>query len=405
MTEPNTPYYIIEERLLRSNLSLIKSVAERSGVEIILAFKAFALWKTFPIFREYINQTTASSVYEARLAFEQFGSPAHTYSPAYEDDTFAEILRCSSHITFNSISQLEHFIPKVGDWNSISDRVGDHQVISSGLRINPEHSHIETDLYNPTAPGTRFGVTADDLSRHEDILDKIDGFHCHCHCESSAEDFADNLIYIKKNFGKWFSHIKWLNLGGGHLMTRKEYNVELLIRTLQDLRAEYPHLHIILEPGSAFAWQTGPLVSSVVDIVENHGIRTAILNVSFTCHMPDCLEMPYWPKVRGAETIEDEKGGVSRKDDIKNQEGQTIGFCYRLGGNSCLSGDFMSSWIFDHELQIGEKIILEDMNHYTTVKTCMFNGIHHPSIAIRRMDDSVEILRQYQYEDYLNRMD
>lgn len=405
MTEPNTPYYIIEERLLRSNLSLIKSVAERSGVEIILAFKAFALWKTFPIFREYINQTTASSVYEARLAFEQFGSPAHTYSPAYEDDTFAEILRCSSHITFNSIIQLEHFIPKVGDWNSISDRVGDHQVISCGLRINPEHSHIETDLYNPTAPGTRFGVTADDLSKHEDILDKIDGFHCHCHCESSAEDFADNLIYIKKNFGKWFSRIKWLNLGGGHLMTRKEYNVELLIKTLQDLRAEYPHLHITLEPGSAFAWQTGPLVSSVVDIVENHGIRTAILNVSFTCHMPDCLEMPYWPKVCGAETIEDEKGVVSSKDDIKNQEGHTIGFCYRLGGNSCLSGDFMSSWIFDHELQIGEKIILEDMNHYTTVKTCMFNGIHHPSIAIRRMDDSVEILRQYQYEDYLNRMD
>ena len=296
-------------------------------------------------------------------------------------------------------------MPKVGDWNSISDRVGDHQVISCGLRINPEHSHIETDLYNPTAPGTRFGVTADDLSKHEDILDKIDGFHCHCHCESSAEDFADNLIYIKKNFGKWFSRIKWLNLGGGHLMTRKEYNVELLIKTLQDLRAEYPHLHITLEPGSAFAWQTGPLVSSVVDIVENHGIRTAILNVSFTCHMPDCLEMPYWPKVRGAETIEDEKGVVSSKDDIKNQERHTIGFCYRLGGNSCLSGDFMSSWIFDHELQIGEKIILEDMNHYTTVKTCMFNGIHHPSIAIRRMDDSVEILRQYQYEDYLNRMD
>ena len=294
MTEPNTPYYIIEERLLRSNLSLIKSVAERSGVEIILAFKAFALWKTFPIFREYINQTTASSVYEARLAFEQFGSPAHTYSPAYEDDTFAEILRCSSHITFNSISQLEHFIPKVGDWNSISDRVGDHQVISCGLRINPEHSHIETDLYNPTAPGTRFGVTADDLSRHEDILDKIDGFHCHCHCESSAEDFADNLIYIKKNFGKWFSHIKWLNLGGGHLMTRKEYNVELLIRTLQDLRAEYPHLHIILEPGSAFAWQTGPLVSSVVDIVENHGMPDGPFEPGlppaeyrrFGCHLP-----------------------------------------------------------------------------------------------------------------------
>ncbi len=406
MKKLNTPYYIIEERLLRSNLSLIKDVAERSGVEIILAFKAFALWKTFPIFRDYINHTTASSVYEARLALEQFGSPAHTYSPAYEDDTFPEILRCSSHITFNSISQSEHFLPKVDDWNANSAGVGEHRAISCGLRINPEHSHIETDLYNPTAPGTRFGVTAQELSKHADaILDKIEGFHCHCHCESSAEDFADNLIYIKKNFGRWFSRIKWLNLGGGHLITRKDYNVELLVNNLQDLHSQYPHLRIILEPGSAFAWQTGPLVASVVDIVENNSIRTAILNVSFTCHMPDCLEMPYWPKVRGAETIEDNRGIISSKNDIMNNEGQTIGFCYRLGGNSCLSGDFMSSWIFDHELQIGENIILEDMIHYTTVKTNMFNGIQHPSIAIKRLDGNIQVLRQYQYEDYLNRMD
>lgn len=406
MTELKTPYYLLDERLLRSNLSLIKDVAERGGVEVILAFKAYALWKTFPIFREYISNTTASSVYEARLALEQFGSHAHTYSPAYEDDTFQETMRCSSHITFNSINQLEHFMPYVMEWNSDKGKSEKCQRISCGIRINPEHSHIETDMYNPTAPGTRFGVIAEDLERYADsVLDKIEGFHCHCHCESSAEDLVDNLIYIKKKFGKWFSRIKWLNLGGGHLMTRKDYNVELLVKTLQELRSEYPHLHIIIEPGSAFAWQTGPLVSSVVDIVENQGIRTAILNVSFTCHMPDCLEMPYWPKVQGAETIEDAEGEISCKDDYRDKDGRITGYCYRLGGNSCLSGDFMSSWIFDHELRIGEEIVLEDMNHYTTVKTCMFNGIHHPSIVLKHLDGRREILRQFQYEDYLNRMD
>ena len=388
-----TPYYMIEERLLRQNLSVIKDVAEQSGAEIILAFKAFALWKTFPIFREYITHTTASSPYEARLAFEEFNSPAHTYSPAYTEDTFQEILRCSSHITFNSLSQYHRFFPLVQEWN-IKHEV-EHQV-SCGLRINPEHSHIETELYNPTAPGSRFGVISELLP---ELLPKgIEGFHCHCHCESSAEDLVDNLIYIEDKFGKWFSQIKWLNLGGGHLMTRKGYNIPLLIETILGLRRRYPHLRIILEPGSAFAWQTGPLIASVVDIVENHGIRTAILDVSFTCHMPDCLEMPYWPAVRGAETIEDPEGHVTSALD-------NDGYVYRLGANSCLSGDFMSSWRFNHPLQVGEQIIFEDMIHYTTVKTCMFNGIHHPSITILRQDGSHELLREYRYEDYRDRMD
>lgn len=281
--------------MLRSNLSLIQTVARESGAEIILAFKAFALWKTFPVFREYISHTTASSPYEARLAYEEFGSPAHTYSPAYTEDTFPEILRCSSHITFNSLSQFRRFHPMVCRWN------GEHapeRRISCGLRVNPEHSHIETELYNPTAPGSRFGIIADDLP--DRLPDGIEGFHCHCHCESSAEDLADNLLYIEQRFAKWFPQLKWLNLGGGHLMTGQGYNIPLLVQTIRGLKLRYPHLHIILEPGSAFAWQTGPLVASVVDIVENHGIRTAILDVSFTCHMPDCLEMPYWPAVRGA---------------------------------------------------------------------------------------------------------
>ena len=388
-----TPYYMIEERLLRSNLSLIQDVARQSGAEIILAFKAFALWKTFPIFREYITHTTASSPYEARLAKEEFGSPAHTYSPAYTEDTFEEILSNSSHITFNSLSQYDAFFPMVEEWNEQHSEEGR---ISCGLRINPEHSHIETDLYNPTAPGSRFGVISELMP--ENLPSGIEGFHCHCHCESSAEDLADNLIYIEQRFGRWFSQLKWLNLGGGHLMTRQGYNVTLLIETIRGLRQRYPTLRIILEPGSAFAWQTGPLVSSVVDIVENHGIRTAILDVSFTCHMPDCLEMPYWPAVRGAETIEDPEGHVTSAQDNE-------GYVYRLGANSCLSGDFLSSWRFDHPLQIGEQIIFEDMIHYTTVKTCMFNGIRHPSLTIVRQDGRHDVLREFRYEDYRDRMD
>ncbi len=381
---------MIEERLLRRNLSLIKQVAEESGAEIILAFKAFALWKTFPIFREYISHTTASSPYEARLAFEEFGSPAHTYSPAYTEADFPTILSCSSHITFNSLSQYRRFQPMVEAYNQAHPE----KHVSCGLRINPEYSEIETDLYNPCAPGSRFGVLAEDIVHcPSSIVDCIEGFHCHNHCESSAEALQESLKHLEAKFGQWLPQLKWLNLGGGHLMTRKDYNVELLISLIKGLRSKYPNLRIILEPGSAFAWQTGPLVASVVDIVENHGIRTAILDVSFTCHMPDCLEMPYQPEVRGAKMLKDESTCSTLPSHI-----------YRLGGNSCLSGDFMGLWEFDHELQVGEELYFEDMIHYTTVKTTMFNGIHHPSIVLRRMDGTDEILREYHYEDYRNRM-
>ena len=386
-SELTTPYYIIEEKLLRRNLSLIKEVAERSGAEVILAFKAFALWKTFPIFREYITHTTASSPYEARLALEEFGSPAHTYSPAYTEQDFPEMLRCSSHITFNSLSQYERFSGMVADYNDAHSE----KRVSLGLRVNPEHSAIETELYDPCAPGSRFGVLSDDLP--QELPADIEGFHCHCHCESTAEDLRDTLVYIEEKFGRWLDGLKWLNLGGGHLMTRQGYNVDLLVDELKRLRERHPNLRVILEPGSAFAWQTGPLVASVVDIVENKGIKTAILDVSFTCHMPDCLEMPYWPRVRGAETLE---GYTPKAEDVN---------VYRLGGNSCLSGDYMGSWRFDHALSVGEKIVLEDMIHYTTVKTNMFNGIHHPSIAILRQNGCSELLREFKYEDYRDRMD
>ena len=382
-----TPVYIIEETLLRRNLALISEVARRTDSQWILAFKAFALWKTFPIFREYISSTTASSLSEARLAFEEFGAKAHTYSPAYKDDEFDDIVRCSSHLTFNSLSQYERFHERAGE-------------CSLGLRINPEYSEVETLLYNPCAPGTRFGVTADKLP--EQLPQDIRGFHCHCHCESGSDVFERSLQHIEEKFSKWFSQLEWINFGGGHLVTRKDYDIERLVRLMQGFHERYPHLKVIFEPGSAFAWQTGPLVSSVVDIVEDKGIRTAILDVSFTCHMPDCLEMPYFPEVRGAQHVEHEVG--SSQEPPFHLEGAG-GRLYRLGGNSCLSGDWMGYWQFDHELQVGEQIIFEDMIHYTTVKTNTFNGITHPSIAMLHSDGSLELLREFSYEDYRDRMD
>lgn len=379
-----TPYYRIEERLLRNNLALIRRTAEEAGVEFILAFKAFALWKTFFIFRDYIAHTTASSPNEARLAFEEFGSKAHTYSPAYEDKDFDTIMRCSSHITFNSLQQFEHFYPRI---------VENGKPLSCGLRINPQYSEIETTLYNPCAPGSRFGILAEQLP--DQLPEGVEGFHCHNHCESSAAALVHTLEHIEARFAKWLPAIKWLNLGGGHLLTRKDYDVRLLIDTLKSFKARYPQLHLILEPGSAFAWQTGDLFASVVDIVENDGIKTAILNVSFTCHMPDCLEMPYWPAIRGAETLEPPQAAGREREPL----------VYRLGGNSCLSGDFMGYWRFEQPLQIGDTIRFSDMIHYTTVKTNMFNGIPHPSLVLLRENGEEELLRRFGYEDYRDRMD
>ena len=374
------PAYILEEEKLRRNLSLIKGVADEAGIEIILAFKAFALWKTFPIFREYINSTTASSLSEARLAYEEFGAPAHTFSPAYTDLEIEDIARMSSHLTFNSLSQYSRHHTKALETNSN---------LKLGIRVNPEYSEVGTDIYNPCAPGTRFGVLASQLP--ERLPEDITGFHCHCHCESGADVFQRTLVHIEEKFSKWFDQLEWINFGGGHLMTRKDYDIRLLIDILKGFKKRYPNLKVILEPGSAFAWQTGPLVCHVVDVVKNKGIKTAILDVSFTCHMPDCLEMPYWPTVRGAETSEGEYG-----------KGENM---YRLGGDSCLSGDWMQSWKFDHALQIGETVIFEDMIHYTTVKTCTFNGITHPDICLLKKNGELQVLRHFDYQDYKNRMD
>lgn len=369
-----TPFFIVYEDRLRANLELISRVGHDAGADIIMAFKANALWRTFPIVREYCRNCTASSVNELLLGSEFMGGEIHSFTPAYTDANIDEFLRLSSHITFNSLSQYARFADKV----KLS-------AASAGLRVNPKCSVIETDLYNPALPGSRFGVDAEALK--EGLPDGIEGLHFHALCESTSYDLEKVLAAFEASFGHLFSSLKWVNWGGGHLMTRDGYDTAHLISVIRDFRARYSHLQVILEPGSAFTWRTGDLVSSVVDVVCNDGITTAVLDVSFACHMPDTLEMPYRPAV--LEEVDKE---------------HSTGVAYRLGGNSCLSGDFMGEYYFAQPLKTGDRITLCDMNHYTTVKTTMFNGVHHPDMVLQRSDGSCEYLRRFDYNDYKNRM-
>lgn len=368
-----TPYYIIYESRLRRNLELINSVERRAGVNVIMAFKANALWRTFPIIAEYNRDFTASSLNELRLGAEKLGGEAHSYCPAYTDVTIGEYLRLSTHITFNSLSQLRRF----GDKTRAAG-------VSLGLRVNPRCSVIETDIYNPALPGSRFGVTADQLGGK--LPDGLEGLHFHALCESGADDLAKVLDAFEDQFGALVDNVKWVNMGGGHLMTREGYDVDRLVDILIKFRMRHPGVMVILEPGSAFTWRTGDLVASVVDVVENDGVATAIIDASFACHMPDCLEMPYKPTV--TEAVEPAAGLPS----------------YRLGGNSCLSGDFVGDWTFPRHLREGDRLRFEDMNHYTTVKTTMFNGITHPAMVFCDRDGNCSYLRQFTYEDYRDRM-
>lgn len=375
INEIPSPCYVMEEALLRKNLEKIKFVKDNAGVEIILALKAFAMWKAFPIISEYIPYATASSINEAQLVLEQMGTLAHTYSPAYTENNFLDFTRCSSHITFNSLSQFQHFYPKT---------LTSKHKISCGLRINPEFSLVDTDLYNPCAPGSRLGI--DPRTLPNELPEGVEGLHFHTLCESSSYDLEQTLQVVEERFNKQLNQVKWLNMGGGHLITREDYDSDHLINLLKSFKARYPHLKIILEPGSAFTWQTGFLRTTIVDIVENKGIKTAIMDASFACHMPDCLEMPYQPEVRRAQ---------------KGSNGKHV---YRIGGSSCLSGDFIGDWSFNEPLSIGDPLLFEDMIHYTIVKTTMFNGISHPSLAFWTTDNKLKIIHSFTYEDYKNRM-
>ncbi len=367
-----SPCYVLDEQLLDANLAKIDEVRRRTGAEIIVALKACAMWRIFPELARHSDGATASSAAEARLVFEEYGRPAHTYAPVYTDRDFGEIMRCSDHITFNSVAQYERFGARAPA-----------QGISCGLRINPQYSPVETDLYNPCVAGSRLGVMAAELG---ELPEGIEGLHFHVLCESRPEHLRRALEAVETHFGRWLDRIAWLNMGGGHLMTHAEYDREELIDLLNGFRARHPRLRLILEPGSAFTWRTGYLVSTVEDVVVNCGVRTAMLDVSFACHMPDCLEMPYKPAIVGAH---DPAEGEPR---------------WRMGGNSCLAGDFCGDWAFERAPRPGDRIVFEDMIHYTMVKTTMFNGVSHPSIAVAHRDGSVEVVREFGYEDYRNRM-
>lgn len=354
---------------------MIAGVQKRAGVSIILALKGFAMWRTFPLVAKYLKGATASSLHEARLIVEEMGLKAHTYSPAYLPGDFNALLKYSSHITFNSLNQYHTYQEK-------TRKAG----VSPGLRVNPEYSDVETSLYNPASPQSRLGVLVEHLDGG--LPEGIEGLHFHTLCESSAQALEKTLENFEERFARFLPQLKWVNFGGGHLMTRMGYDIDHLVKVLKAFKSRYPHLEVIMEPGSAIAWETGELVSRVLDIVDHRGVRTAILDVSFTAHMPDTLEMPYRPKILG---------------EITPRPGRRA-FTYRMGGVSCLAGDFMDQYTFDRELKIGDPIIFWDMVHYTMVKTTTFNGVKHPNICIWRTNNKLEIVRKFTFEDFKNRL-
>ena len=367
-----SPCYVCDESKLEANLQLMQHVQDETGVEIILALKGFAMWSTFYLVGKYLQGSTASSVWEARLVKEEIGKQVHAYSPAFKPDDIAELVTLVDHISFNSLGQWQRYKSQILAAG-----------VSAGLRVNPEHQEAETELYDPSAPGSRLGILAKDLQGVD--LSDIEGFHIHnlCECDSFATERT--ILAVEKKFEQWLPQLKWIIFGGGHLMTRNGYNINRLIQVLKDFKSRNPHLNVILEPGSAVAWQTGVLVAEVVDIVKNQD-QIAILDVSATAHMPDVLEMPYRPEIRGA-------GKASEKP-----------FTYLIGGNSCLAGDVIDLYSFDHELQIGERIIFEDMIHYTMVKTTFFNGVEHPSIGLIKKDGSFELVRKFHYQDFKDKL-
>lgn len=382
--EIKTPFYMIYEDRIRRNLALMKDVATRADLKIIMAFKANAMWKTFPIVKEYFNASTASSLNEMKLSLDYLGNDVHAYCPVYTDDTFGEFLKGCSHITFNSLAQFEKFYPQMQEYEKAT---GKH--VSAGVRVNPRASRVGTDIYNPCLPGSRFGIEAETVT--DGLPEGIEGLHFHALCESGADDLEAVLDAFETQFGHLLPGLKWINMGGGHLMTREGYDREKLISIVKGLHERYPHLEVIMEPGSAFMWQTGDLVTSVLDVVENAGIKTAIIDASFACHMPDTLEMPYQPAI--AEAYPNDH----------NPEAHP--YTYRLGGNSCLSGDYVGDWHFASPLTAGQRLTLLDMNHYTNVKTTMFNGLQHPSVWLQPSQGAPQLLREYTYEDYRDRMD
>lgn len=363
-----TPYYLLSEKALRDNLAVLRGVKERTGCKILLATKAFANYELFPIVAEYLDGVTSSSLHEARLGKEEMGKEVHIFSPAYIPVDFPQIVECSDHIVFNSFAQYERFRPLLNGR-------------SCGLRINPEYTEQDHAIYDPCGPGSRLGITLDQFTGS---LEGIDGLHFHTLCEQNADALAHTLEVVEKKFGRYFSQIKWLNFGGGHHITRKDYDVELLIKCIKHIQDTYG-LQVYLEPGEAVALNAGTLVASVLDFNQN-GITNCILDTSAACHMPDVLEMPYRPRVVGA------------------AEPNVKPYTYRFGGPTCLAGDIIGDYSFDQPLKIGDQVVFEDMAIYTMVKNNTFNGLNLPSIVLQRLDGSMQLLKQFGYEDFKRRL-
>ncbi|MDR6805707.1 carboxynorspermidine decarboxylase [Dyadobacter sp. BE34] len=375
-----SPCFVLEEELLRKNLELIDSVQKAAGCQIILALKGFSMYSAFPIVKEYLSGATASSLNEVKLINDFMGYQSHTYMPAYLDSEFEEIMQRSSHITFNSLSQWERFQGRVEAYKAANPG----KTLSCGIRVNPQYSEVATDMYNPCVPGSRLGVTRDKLP--DELPVGIDGIHFHTLCENGSDTLERTLAALEERFGDLLHQAKWLNMGGGHLMTREGYDISKLIKLVSTIEEKY-NLEVILEPGSAIAWRTGILYTTVLDVLDSQGIDVAILDTSFAAHMPDTLEMPYKPAIRGAYQ--------------EPVEGKPT---YRLGGMTCLAGDYMGDYSFDKSLEIGDRIIFEDMIHYTMVKTTTFNGVNLPSIGIWKADQKFQLVRSYGYESFKDRL-
>lgn len=371
LTAVKTPYYVVDEKLLIKNLEILKSVIDRTGCKILLAQKAFSMFSLYPLIGKYLSGTAASGLHEARLGHEELGKETHVFSAAYRDDEFDELVSLCDHIVFNSFAQLKRYKDK-----ALSKG---RQI---GIRVNPEYSTQGRDIYDPCAKGSRLGVA--EKSFRDDMLDGVSGLHFHTLCEQNADALIMTLDAFEKKFGMYLKDMEWVNFGGGHHITRDDYDVEALVRTINDFQARYK-VQVYLEPGEAIALNTGYLVSTVLDIVEND-IKTAVLDTSAACHMPDVLEMPYRPEILG-----------SGHPNTKKHN-------YRLGGPTCLAGDIIGDYSFDDTLVIGDKLVFCDMAIYSMVKSNTFNGMNLPSIAIVKADGSIRLVREFGYEDFKGRL-
>ena len=374
-----TPCYVIDEKQLRKNLERLKYVREKAGCKILLAQKAFSAYATYPLIAQYLDGCTASGIFEARLGFEEmakpFGKENHVFSPAYPEKDFDEIVKICDHIVFNSPKQWAKFREKVRSSACY---------IQAGIRVNPEYSEIETDIYNPCFTGSRLGVTLAQFKEDLALAEGIDGLHFHTMCEQNSDVLARTIPVFEEKFGFMFDKIKWVNFGGGHHITRRDYDVELLIDTVKNFREKYG-LDVYLEPGEAVALNAGYLVTTVLETGKN-GINVAITDASAACHMPDVLEMPYRPNIISADLPEKKP------------------FTYRLGGNTCLAGDIIGDYSFDEPLSEGARLVFEDMAIYSMCKNNTFNGIPLPAIYLLKENGEIQLLKKFGYDDFKSRL-